>query len=230
MDLSALAVIDELVSEMQKQQVGREGGREGGTGGRREGGKTIRLFCYLAFWSAKFSISFILRTRSFLPPSLPPLPLSLLQVEVFIASASSRVVKSLEAYDLLDDVGGLPLVTLEVEDVFWAVLEDLGTYRAWLPSSPIFFRTFSLPFHSFLVFSTRFFKRRPQSPTHSPNPLSLLPSLPFLLFLPPQTSRKPKAPPNVLAPTRPRKRWRSTGPTAARGPAAAATISQRGVQ
>jgi len=137
------------------------------------------------------------------------------------------VVKSLEAYDLLDDVGGLPLVTLEVEDVFWAVLEDLGTYRAWLPSSPLFFRPFPLPFHSLVVFSIRFFERRPQSPTHSPNPLSLLPSLPFF---PPQTSRKPKAPPNVLAPTRPRKRWRSTEPTSARGPAAAATISQRGVQ
>jgi hypothetical protein len=49
-------------------------------------------------------------------------------VEVFIASASTRVVKSLEAYDLLDDVGGLPLVQLEVEDVFWAVLEDLSKW------------------------------------------------------------------------------------------------------
>ncbi|GAB5037369.1 sulfate transporter [Nannochloropsis oceanica] len=71
MDLSALAVIDELVSEMQKQKV-----------------------------------------------------------EVFIASASSRVVKSLDAYDLLEDVGGLPLVTLEIVDVFWAVLEDLDIEEA----------------------------------------------------------------------------------------------------
>lgn len=49
------------------------------------------------------------------PPPLPPLP----------PSFSARVVKSLEAYDLLNDVGGLPLVQLDVEDVFWAVLEDL---------------------------------------------------------------------------------------------------------
>jgi hypothetical protein len=57
-----------------------------------------------------------------LPPSLPPfLPPSL---------KSARVVKSLEAYDLLDDVGGLPLVQLDVEDVFWAVLEDLDLEAA----------------------------------------------------------------------------------------------------
>jgi hypothetical protein len=35
------------------------------------------------------------------------------------------VVKSLEALDLLNDVGGLPLVELDIGDVFWAVLEDL---------------------------------------------------------------------------------------------------------
>lgn len=57
-DLSALAVIDELVSEMDKQGV-----------------------------------------------------------DVFIASASSRVVKSLEAYDLLNVLGGLPLVVLDVRMV-----------------------------------------------------------------------------------------------------------------
>ena len=38
-------------------------------------------------------------------------------VEVFIASASPRVANSLEAYDLLDVVGGLPLVTLDVRGV-----------------------------------------------------------------------------------------------------------------
>lgn len=140
MDLSALAVIDELVSEMQKQKVRKleerrerkgggtmggtnsspkcKGSRHGGTegGGRRpqEGDEKVdgslgrsSIPCFLA---DKFSP----------PPPFPP------QVEVFIASASSRVVKSLDAYDLLEDVGGLPLVTLEIVDVFWAVLEDLG--------------------------------------------------------------------------------------------------------
>jgi hypothetical protein len=66
-DLSALAVIDELVSEMDKQGV-----------------------------------------------------------DVFLASASTRVVKSLEAYDLLHVLGGLPLVTLDAEDVFHAAVEELG--------------------------------------------------------------------------------------------------------
>ena len=66
-------------------------------------------------------------------------------MEVFIASASSRVVKSLEAYDLLDDVGGLPLVTLEVEDVFWAVLEDLGTSKFFLSFPFLLLLSDSLP-------------------------------------------------------------------------------------
>ena len=66
-DLSALAVIDEVVSEMAKQEV-----------------------------------------------------------DVFLASASLRVVKSLDAYDLVNELGGESLVQLDVEDVFWAVLEDLG--------------------------------------------------------------------------------------------------------
>ena len=81
------------------------------------------------------------------------------KVEVFLASCHARIVKNLEAYDLLDSVsictsahyiyalswltrlpspsttttttttpqvGGMPLVQLDVEDVFWAVLEDLN--------------------------------------------------------------------------------------------------------
>jgi MFS superfamily sulfate permease-like transporter len=74
-DLSALAVIDELVTEMGKQGV-----------------------------------------------------------DVFIASASTRMAKSLEAYDLLVAVGGLPLVTLDVRallvsswlDSLWWPVESRG--------------------------------------------------------------------------------------------------------
>ncbi|GAB5037368.1 sulfate transporter [Nannochloropsis oceanica] len=52
------------------------------------------------------------------------------QVKVFIAAAGARVLKSLEAYDLLNDVGGLPLVRLDIADVFWAVLESLNIEEA----------------------------------------------------------------------------------------------------
>lgn len=40
------------------------------------------------------------------------------------------MLKSLEAYDLLNDVGGLPLVRLDIADVFWAVLESLNMEEA----------------------------------------------------------------------------------------------------
>lgn len=40
------------------------------------------------------------------------------------------MLKSLEAYDLLNDVGGLPLVRLDIADVFWAVLESLNIEEA----------------------------------------------------------------------------------------------------
>lgn len=106
-------------------------------------------------------------------------------MEVFIASASSRVVKSLEAYDLLEDVGGLPLVTLEIVDVFWAVLEDLGMYvLSIIPLSRAFY-----PFYFPPCFSKAqaLMQGYPSPPLTTPN----LPSLPF-----PQRHRGgPKRPP-----------------------------------
>jgi hypothetical protein len=50
-------------------------------------------------------------------------------VEVFVAGAAPRVVNSLEAYDLLEEVGGLPLVQLDVCEVFWAVLDEIEATR-----------------------------------------------------------------------------------------------------
>jgi hypothetical protein len=98
--------------------------------------------------------------------------------------------------------------------------------RAWLfPLALPSLCSFPLPCPSLCVFSIRCFKRCPQESNALTYP-SLPPSSPPS----PQTSRKPKAPPNVLAPTRPRKRWRSIAPTAAPESAAAATTSQRGVQ
>jgi len=66
LDLSALAVIDELLTEMKKQGI-----------------------------------------------------------DVYMAAATSRVVKKVEAYELLEELGGLPLVRMEVGDVFWSVLEEV---------------------------------------------------------------------------------------------------------
>lgn len=46
-------------------------------------------------------------------------------VRVFFAGAHQRLVKALESYDLLEDVGGHELIQLNVEDVYYAVLESL---------------------------------------------------------------------------------------------------------
>jgi hypothetical protein len=42
-----------------------------------------------------------------------------------MAAATSRVVKKIEAYELLEELGGLRLVRMEVGDVFWSVLEEV---------------------------------------------------------------------------------------------------------
>jgi MFS superfamily sulfate permease-like transporter len=46
-------------------------------------------------------------------------------VQVFFAGAHERVVKALDSYDLLQEVGGQEMVVLNVEDVYHGVLDSL---------------------------------------------------------------------------------------------------------
>jgi len=53
-----------------------------------------------------------------------------LGVRVIFAGANKRVVKELDSYGLLEEVGGEEIVLMSVEDVFYVVLDELSLAEA----------------------------------------------------------------------------------------------------